>query len=84
MPIKDSINWSMGNLHCGQRVFRTLVKLHSHYTCSELMNAKTDTFIQAQVHTLHRVTEKNMLSDLRTVQHTELMKQYRLSVAAMQ
>lgn len=48
------------------------------------MNAKTEQGIQAQVHTFDSVEEKCRLSGFWTVQQTEVMNQFKLSIADMQ
>lgn len=73
---------SIGNDDC--RVFRQFVKLHSIYNCSPFMNVKTEDDIEAQVNTLFRVRDVCKSIGFRTVQHQDVLKQYKLSVCALQ
>lgn len=80
---QDNLNDPMGDSLCDQRVFRNFVKLRSLHNCPAFMIAKTEQAVQTQVHTLYNVREKCRLSAFRTVQQTEVMKQFKLSVSAI-
>ncbi len=61
------------------RKYRNVVRLMSLYSSRSFMNPKTPDEKRAQIHTLHRAKDLSRLNKFKTIQHTEITKQFQVA-----